>query len=151
MALTGTFTKYNEIESGTITYDFTYPDDLPEGHEHYDKRGTTEVHEEPNRVKVGTEYVDKYIVVKMASLNSGFGVGLDSENQPISGTFHKYYYTNAQYLVYDSAESRSLWPNQPAEEWEIDQVTNNTGSQDLISFVYTKIKEQEGFENLIDA
>ena len=95
MALQGTFTKYNEIESGTIDYEVTYPDDLPEGHTLYDKRGTTETHQEPNRVKVGTEYVDKYIVVKMASLNSGYGADYNLEGQPISGTFNKYYYTNS--------------------------------------------------------
>ena len=150
MALQGTFTKYQMVESGTLSFELTYPDDLPESHRLYDKRGTTETITAPNMVKQGTEYVDKYITVYNVTLNSGYGVGTDENSQPISGTDHKYYYTNIMCRVYSSSLSRSLWPNEYYEDLDIDQITNTTGSQDLINFAYTKIKEQEGFENLID-
>ena len=149
MALQGTFTKYNMIQSGTVTYEVTYPDDLPESHPSYDQRGQTVIEEEPNMIKQGTTYEDKYLVVYNATLCSAFGVDKDENNDPISGSDHKYYFTNVMYRVYDSHESRSLWPDEGFDEYELDQQTNNSGSIDLIDFAYSRIVEQEGMEDLV--
>lgn len=65
MALAGNYIKisYTDSETEVETVSHTYPSDLPEGHEDYDKRGTTVEIEVPVRIAQEEILADKYVMI----------------------------------------------------------------------------------------
>ena len=72
MALSGSFTHYSytDHETDTIENSITYPADLPADDLNYDKRGTTETHQDPVQVEVTSSYEGVYVFVKAAALTT---------------------------------------------------------------------------------
>lgn len=141
MALTGSFSTYETVHTGTIlSGTIVYPETIPSHSEDYDKRGTTEITYYSESVEDETIHEGKYIIVTNVSLHAALENNSDA----------KEYLSNVEYRAYNSYEDRITTPNDPTvyDTYDIPLTLNNTGSQNLVEWGYTTITSQRGYESL---
>ena len=71
MALSGSFTVFSKHLNNTeiISHSVSYPLEVPEGHEFYALRGTTQIVSQSIPVQVSTTYNNQYVVIKGAAIS----------------------------------------------------------------------------------
>lgn len=137
MALSGNWTKYeytsHETEVNTVT--ITYPSEMFEGDQNYEKRGTTETTESPVLVETSTTHEGVYVVISCCSVQK-------MEADII---------LNYIYKVYNSQEDRNNDPMFLNPFFE-DHITTNYDPDGVITnayiLSYNHLNSLKGFESL---
>jgi len=137
MALSGNWTKYeytpHETEVNTVT--ITYPSEMFEGDQNYEKRGTTETTESPVLVETSTTYEGVYIAISCCSVQK-METGL---------------ILNYIYKVYNSQEDRNNDPLFTNPFYE-DHITTDYDPDGVITnayiLSYNHLNSLKGFDSL---
>lgn len=145
MALTGSLYIYHEAVSPTLSSSITasYPIHLPENDPNYDKRGTTEYIWISQSYYITESITSSYVVLH--HVNTHNEVHYDTWE---SSSF-KHKELEIGYRIYSTYEDRLLanhltGSNYFYADWSS---SNDPGNFD---YFYTKLKEQNGFQDLID-
>jgi hypothetical protein len=142
MALSGNYIHitYTENETDLVPTSVTYPTNLLEDDEDYNKRGTTEEILLPALIEVPITYNNCYIIVKAASVHI--------VNQFVD---NKSYSINAIYRVYNNKEEKA----QDYEEGYLKEITESFNwdwdiNSNPFEAAYSYFKTLKGAENLIN-
>lgn len=144
MALSGNYTHYTyeQHPTETITETVSYPADLPEGNENYDKRGTTEEVTLPLMVETPTLYENCIIGLRIANTYVTNNDGTNEKNKVVLLDY--------SFRLYDSLEDKE---NRYAEN-HIAEISNTCRVIDLSSntniweYCYNDIKSSKGGSEL---
>jgi len=140
MALSGSFIHYSSTtsETETDTLVIEYPADLPADDPNYSLRGTTTSESVPRIIETSQSYDDSYIQIQAASIyniddNIG-GLG------KVCSVIWKLFPSESDKTISGSVLSRSDY----TFDWDFETMSNP------YSEAYTRLKTENGFENLID-
>ena len=160
MALTGNLIIYDMKQEGTVTRTVTFPETLPDDHEHKEFEGQTIEVEEPNMVKYEKHNIENaYVIVRMAAIHvddhDRYMRNADGDMYEINiprGETKQGYNLMLRYNIYSSQDARQDYFFEPdfeldiPEKIELDNLDLN--GKNLIQYCYDYLKTKEGFENL---
>ena len=152
MALQGTvkFYRIEEDLENCTTNAVDIPENIPENHEMYEYRGTTQDVTTCEKIEVLDNQVeDAYVIVKMAALHL---VDFVKDSTPGGKHFNVMYRIN----IYENKDIRDEDVYDALLEIDSDVLhIDNINEQDLngtnlLAYCYNHLKNQKGFEELTD-
>jgi len=143
MALTGTWNQIIKSDSETTeTISIVYPSDLPMDDPNYDKRGTTVEEEIPLIATSIQAYENVYVLIRNLRVTNTF----DESTTPPT----KIHAGNLTIGVYASEDDRNNDINNPMVSEEV-RISFELDCENHYERAYQLLKQQEGYESLIDA
>ena len=145
MALQGNYTHYTyeNHPTETVTQTITYPSDLPEGHENYDKMGTTEEVTVPSIVETPTTYENCVIGLRTVNTFVMRNDGSESKNKIVNLSYDfriyasledKENYFNENFLAeYTHFSDQAYSPTENAWEIAYNEIKASKGGSELIN------------------
>lgn len=141
MALQGKYIyySYNQHDSETILTTVTYPEDLPEGHPDYDKRGTTQEVAVPKIIEVPTVYEN--CVIGVRTINA-YILNSDDDGNKIVNLHYNF-------RVYASIEDKeNHFDENFLEEYSDTTTVDLSTYPNLWEYAYNQIKLSKGGSEL---
>lgn len=151
MALIGNFIKTWHIpsEDKFREIEITYPeaDKMSPEDPNFEKAGQTETIQEPV-AETKTEVIeDVYVVIRSYAITKNEALSYDTDGERLG--LYKRWYLNLRATIYKSEEVKNENPEQYLFEENV-TIPISVIQGDLFQVGYQKIKEQPGFQELID-
>lgn len=162
MALIGNLIIYDYKQDGTVIREITFPESLPDDHEHKEHEGQTIEVEEPNFVKYEKHNIENaYVIVRMAAIHvddyDRYALDADGNSYEIDvprGETKQGYNLMLRYNIYGSQDARQDYFFKPDFELDVPEKIElenlDLDGKNLIQYCYDYLKTKEGFENLTD-
>ena len=144
MALKGTFHFWENHtnEFTTEMVEITYPNDLPEDHPDYDKRGTTEEVEVQNPVLSSVDFDNAYCNISQVTVNRRFVNNADDQLVKIY---------EIQYTIFVYADKTDYQQGlSPIYQYPIHNELYEGDHNNIFEYAYNSLKQRQGFEDMID-
>lgn len=151
MALQGKITRYKIVEdtdAEMVEEVITYIEDIPEDHEDYDKRGTTEtimVYPKTQVIDEDRTYDDAYLKIRACGFHQTPKVHLDN------GDTEKTFYLNILYDIYRSKDHADMSSGNPVEflDWSemepIDLDSEEFTTKNIMQYGYEVLNSKQEY------
>ena len=150
MALKGKFTdhKHNSGKTEDKTVTVTFPEEMDERSEHYEKRGTTQQVTSTYPIYESKVYNDVYVNISQVTVHRRFAYASVEDFEANKKT--KSYDIQFTYWIYESEEKSKTADGLDAMFTNVIDHMNYDGDHSkLFEFAYNSLNKLEGFEELV--
>lgn len=151
MALQGKYIKtwQEPSEDKFIEVEVTYPaaDKISPEDPNFEKAGMTEMVQEPVMETKTQEYENIYLVIRSYAITKNEALSYDTDGERLG--LYKRWYLNLRATIYESEDVKNEDPENFLFEENV-TIPISVISGDLFEVGYTKLKQEPGFQELID-